>query len=350
MKLLIGGSPSKLFHLNEFTKSLENLGVECKLVLDVNYCDGFPSRNIKNWLKSDSQFNDLVNTFKPDAILIDRQRHFGLATSKTNIPLLIHLRGDYWKEMKMAKETLYKSLPKRLALWKWGKIGEECFKHADLILPICMHLENRVKEYYPTKKISTMYQGISSDNWYHVEGTKLKHPCVGLLQSAVIWEKVKEMMTLEPILKKLPDVMFYWAGDGPYRNYVLNKLGKYSNFIWLGSLNYPNKVREYLSEIDIYLLLSGIDMAPLTLLEAQLMEKPVIATSVGGIPELINDSKTGFLIDKGNSEELMKKIEIYLNNPKKFKQIGIQGRKFVEDNFSWKVITQKFIDDLKNIK
>jgi len=347
LKLLIGGSPSKLFHLREFEKSLESLGVECKLVLDTEYCDGFPSRNIMNWNTRNLRFNSLLKTFKPDAILVDRLRHFGLAASKTNIPLLVHLRGDYWKEMMMAKETLYKSPPKRLALWRWKKIGEECFKHADLILPICMHLENRVREYYPTKKIATMYQGISPDNWYHVEGTKLKHPCVGLLQSAVIWEKVKEMLTLEAVLKKLPDVMFYWVGDGPYRDYVLTRLEKYSNFKWLGSLQYPDKVREYLSEIDVYLLLSGIDMSPLTLLEAQLMEKPVIATSVGGIPELMDNGKTGFLINTGDHLALIDKINTLLFDENKCQSIGKVGRNFVKDHFNWEKISNDFIITLK---
>lgn len=347
MKLLIGGSPSKLFHLREFARSLESLGVECKVVLDVDYCDGFPSRKITNWVTSNSRFNDLVKTFKPDAILVDRQRHFGLAASKTNIPLLIHLRGDYWKEIQMAKETLYKSPPKRLALWQWGKIAEKCFERADLILPICMHLENRSRTYYPTKKIATMYQGITPDNWYHVEGTKLKHPCIGLLQGAVIWEKTKEMLTLEPVLKKLPNVMFYWAGDGPYRDYILAKLEKYSNFKWLGSLQYPDKVREYLSEIDVYLLLSGIDMSPLTLLEAQLMEKPVIATSVGGIPELMNDSKTGFLINAGEHLELIDKINILLSHENKCELMGKAGRNFVKDHFNWERVAKDFVVTLK---
>ena len=127
------------------------------------------------------------------------------------------------------------------------------------------------------------------------------------------------------------------------------ELKKYKTFEWLGPLEYPNKVREYLSEIDIYALISGLDMSPLTLLEAQLMKKPVIATNVGGIPELIIDKKTGFLIEKGNSEELVKKIEEILNDPKKIEEMGIQGRKFVEENFSWKIITQKFIDNLKKM-
>ena len=347
MRLLIGGSPSKLFHLNEFSEELMKLGIETKLVLDTDYCDGFPSRKIFNWFLGNAKFEDLVKSFKPDAILVDRQRHFGLAASKTKIPLLVHLRGDYWKEIKMAKETLYKLPPKRLALWGWERIADKCFEHADLILPICKHLENRAKEYYPKADMDTMYQGINPNNWYPAKGMELNHPCVGLLQSAVIWEKAREMLTLEPVLKKMPHVTFYWVGDGPYRQYITSKLSKYENFKWLGHMQYPDKVREYLNEIDIYLLLSGIDMSPLTLLEAQLMEKPVIATNVGGIPELMINGKTGFLMERGDDQNLIEKIELLLQDENKCKAIGKAGRQFVIENFNWQKIASNFVASLK---
>lgn len=346
-RLLIGGSSSKLFHLKEFADSLENLGVECKVVFDAQIYDGFPSRKIKNWFQTRSKFNKLIDEFKPDAIFVDRQRHFGLAAAKTHVPLIVHLRGNYWKEMRMAKETLYKSPPKRLALWKWDQIGEQCFQNANLILPICEHLENITRERYPTKNVATLYQGITPSNWYHVEGMNLNHPCVGLLQGAVIFEKAKEMLILENVLKTFPHVTFYWVGDGPYREYVLSSLKKYENFKWLGPLQYPDKVREYLSEIDIYALVTGIDMSPLTLLEAQLMERPVVATNVGGVPEIMKDGETGFLVEKGNSQQLIDKITILLEDTKKAVEMGRTGKKFVTDNFSWEIIGKNFLEITK---
>ncbi len=347
MRLLIGGASSKLLHLKEFSSYLEKFGVECKVVLDVDIIDGFPSRKIKNWLQTRAKFNELINEFKPDAIFVDRQRHFGLAVAKKHIPLIVHLRGDYWKEIKMAKETLYKSPPKRLALWRWDQIAEQCFQNANLILPICRYLENIVKDRYPTKNVATLYQGITPSRWYHVAGMNLNHPCVGLLQGAVIFEKAKEMLTLENVLKAFPRVTFYWVGDGPYREYVLSSLKKYENFKWLGALEYPDKVREYLSEIDIYTLITGIDMSPLTLLEAQLMEKPVVATNVGGVSELMKDGETGFLVEKGNHQQLIDKITILLEDTNKAKEMGRAGRKFVADNFSWEIIGKKFLEITK---
>ena len=348
MKLLIGASSSKIFHLNEFAEVLTNLGVETKVVFDVEYYDGFPSRKIKNWFQTRKKFKKLIQEFEPDVILIDRQRHFGLAAIKEKIPLFIHLRGDYWKEMKTAEQTLYKSFPKRIALKVWTKIGKKCFENSDAIIPICKYLEKRTTQEIVNKKTFVMYQGINPSNWFYEEGFSLEHPCVGLLQGAVIWEKAKEMLNLEKVLKKLPNVKFYWVGDGPFRKEILARLEKYENFKWLGPLEYPDKVRKYLSEIDVYALISGLDMSPLTLLEAQLMEKPVIAINVGGIPELMLDQKSGFLIKQGDTDELIKKITELFNEPKKMKLMGIEGKKFVSNNFSWEIIAAKFINDLKN--
>jgi glycosyltransferase involved in cell wall biosynthesis len=192
-----------------------------------------------------------------------------------------------------------------------------------------------------------MYQGITPARWYQTEGMSLKHPCVGLLQGAVIFEKANEMLVLENVLKSFPHVTFYWVGDGPYRDHVLSTLKKYENFQWLGALQYPDKVREYLSEIDIYALISGIDMSPLTLLEAQLMERPVIATRVGGIPELMNED-TGFLVEKGNSQDITGNLNILLGDTKKAAQLGKNGRKFVSENFSWEAVAKEFLSSAKN--
>ena len=347
MRLLIGGSSSKFFHLKEFTDELENLGIECKLVHDIDFADGYPSRKLSTWLKQNKKFKNLINDFKPDIIFVDRQRHFGLEALNTEIPLFVHLRGNYWEEMKMARKTLYSSPPKKLAINKWDDIASQVFQGSKIILPICKHLENVVKNHYPNKPTSVLYQGITPENWFQTDGMKLKHPCVGLVQGAVILEKTKELLTLTKSLEKMPDVTFYWVGDGPYRDDVLPILEKFDNFKWLGALEYPDKIRDFLTEIDAYALLSGIDMSPLTLLEAQLMEKPIVATNVGGIPELMKDKETGYLVERGNEQDLFEKISILINDNQKSKAMGRNGKEFVSTNFNWNKICQDFLSYLK---
>jgi glycosyltransferase involved in cell wall biosynthesis len=348
LKLLIGGVSTKFFHLKEFGDALTKLGIECKLVHDTDVYTGFPSRNVNRWFESTEKFDKLVREFKPDAVFVDRQTHFGLATIKAGIPLFILLRGDYWTEMKWAKETLYKSPIKRPILkWK-DNIAKKCFNGATEIIPICKYLEGVVKEHYPNKPTHVLHGGIDVSRWYSVNGMDLKHPCVGLLQGAWIWGKSKEMLILTKVLEAMPNVTFYWAGDGPYRDNILETLKKYDNFKWLGPLGYPDKVREYLSAIDVYALASGMDMSPLTLQEAALLEKPVVATRVGGIPELMDDNNTGFLVEKGDHNGWIQKLSILINDNEKAKQMGTAGRNFVKDNFSWDKIAKKFITILND--
>jgi glycosyltransferase involved in cell wall biosynthesis len=348
MRLLIGGAGSKNFHLKEFGEAISKFGVEYMLVNDVSVVDGFPSRKISNWNQSMNQFNKLIEEFKPDAVFADRQRHFGIAAIKSNLPLILHLRGDFWSEIKWAKNTIYKSFPKNIAIKKWEKIGEENFDGSRIIMPICKYLEKIIHEKYPGKPTYVLQSGINSSRWYKEEGIKLKHPCVGLVQGAVIWGKTKEMLILKKVLEELPNIMFYWAGDGPYAQKVLQELNKYPNFEWLGKLEYPDKVRQFLTEIDVYALISGIDMSPLTLQEAQLMEKPIIATNVGGIPELMENNNSGFLVDKGNAQDIIKKITYLLENEKEARQMGKYGKRMIEKKFSWENIAEGFVKNTKS--
>ena len=351
MKLLIGGSSTFMFHLQEFTKKLNELGVETKLVFDADYADGFPSRNISTWLKKNKKFDKLIQEFRPDAIFIDREKHFGIEALKKNIPLIVLLRGHYWSELEWYKKTIYKKFPKNIAIWGWDRIASKIFQEAEIILPICKYLQKVTKEYVPNKKTDVFFEGIDSSRWHKVDGMKLKHPCVGLVQRANWWGKTSEMLILKNILKKMPDVNFYWAGDGPFREKILEELGMYKNFHWLGKLEYPNKVREFLSEIDVYALITGMDLAALSLKEAQLMKKPVIATNVGGNPEMMRDGITGYLVKKGNHGEIIEKVSLLLNDKKLSQDMGNAGRNFVEDTYSWEVITKNFIRILdENIK
>ena len=348
MRLLIGGSPSKLFHLEDFAENLKKNGVETKVVIDTEIYTGFPSKKISNWFEKKDKLKQLIKEFKPDFIFVDRQTNFALESIKTGIPVFVHLRGDFWTETQMAKQTLYKSPPKRLFIKLKDNIAEECFKNSQAILPICSYLENIVKEHHPKSETHVLYQGIDPSKWYKQEGMKLKHPCIGIVQSSTIWGKTKELLILPKVMEKFPNVMFYWVGDGPYRDKILPILEKYKNFQWLGKLDYPEKVRQFLSEIDIYALISGLDMSPLTLQEAQLMEKPVIATDVGGIPELMKDKETGYLVRKGDADDLIEKINSLLDETVDRKKMGNRGKEFVSKKFSWDIITKQFIELMKN--
>ena len=348
LKLLIAyGSLGKFFHLEEFSVALQKQNIEVKLVKDTDYSKGFPSKKIKDWFGGNKKFKQLIKDFKPNVVFVDRQTHFALHSIKSDIPTFILLRGHYWQEHFWGMKTLGGNLITRTAIWFRHRITEKCFANATAILPICRYLEDVVKEHYPKQNTGVFLEGINSSRWYHTEKIELRHPCVGLVQDANWWGKTKELLVLQKVLEKMPEVTFYWVGNGQYRQKITEKLEKFKNFKWLGRLQYPDEVRAFLESIDVYALITGMDLAPLTLKEAQLMEKPVIATDVGGNKEMMVDKKTGFLVKQGNYDNIIEKLSELLENKQLASKMGKTGAQFIKEQFNWDLVAKNFLKIIK---
>ena len=128
-----------------------------------------------------------------------------------------------------------------------------------------------------------------------------------------------------------------------YKHQILEKLERYDNFHYLGTLGYPDEVRQYLTEIDIYALPTGMDTTPLSCREAMAMKKPIISTRVGGIPEMIYDKETGFLADEGDYQTWIESIKSLLNNKELAEKLGNNARELLLEKFNWDVVAKKFL-------
>jgi glycosyltransferase involved in cell wall biosynthesis len=73
-------------------------------------------------------------------------------------------------------------------------------------------------------------------------------------------------------------------------------------------------------------------------IEAMALGKPVVATSVGGIPEIVHDGENGFLVEPGDIVALAGKLEILIKDEVLARKMGKEGKKFVQENFSNKII------------
>ena len=324
--------------------ALQKNDIKCKLIYDMEYSNKFFDINIKNRLGKQKKLKKLLDEFRPDIVLLDRLSGIATEITKAGIPFFILLRGNIWEELKWAKETIYTSPQKRLSFLKKQRFIKTCFNNASVILPISKYLENVVRKNIPEKNIELFsVDGRDPSEWNQVSGMNLKHPCVGLLQGMNVWGKTRELLILTKVMKELPGVMFYFAGDGFYKDKIIPKLKNFKNFVWLGNLEYPIEVKKFLSEIDVYLLLSGMEGLGQTIIEAFLMEKPVIATNIGGIPELIEDGKTGFLIEAGNHDDLIKKINQVFDQPIVASNMSSKGKEAMQENFNWDSIAKKFV-------
>jgi glycosyltransferase involved in cell wall biosynthesis len=145
-------------------------------------------------------------------------------------------------------------------------------------------------------------------------------------------------------LKKL-NVRFLFVGSGDSRNITED------NVLYVGELPYE-EIPSILAVADVVLVPfpnNEISSAasPLKLFEGMSMQKPVIASRVAGIQEVILDRENGFLADPDSPEEWIQKLETLLNSEKLRARIGENARRTVEDKFDWGTLAKQYEETLK---
>ena len=103
---------------------------------------------------------------------------------------------------------------------------------------------------------------------------------------------------------------------------------------WQGFVPY-SKVPKALSQIDIFVYPSWHEGFGRSIMEALAIEKAVVATRVGGIPDLIKDGENGFLVEPHSPEELAQKIKELMEDKELRNKFGKAGRELVSRNFEW---------------
>jgi glycosyltransferase involved in cell wall biosynthesis len=131
-----------------------------------------------------------------------------------------------------------------------------------------------------------------------------------------------------------PHTRFLLVGDGP----EMKKLKELSQELGLGEAVYfPGRleeVRQSLAAMDIYLMTSDFEGLPIALLEAMSMRLPVVATRVGGIPEVVTDGVEGFLSPKEDLDSLFGYLDQLIDFPELRTEVGRAARERVVDKFS----------------
>ena len=94
---------------------------------------------------------------------------------------------------------------------------------------------------------------------------------------------------------------------------------------------------------------SRMESLPTTIKEAFFLKIPVVATNVGGIPELVKNNETGLLVPANNPQKLAESVNKLLENKQNANQLANSGYEFIIKNMTWDVILPKYIEFYENL-
>ena len=136
------------------------------------------------------------------------------------------------------------------------------------------------------------------------------------------------------VVRECPDCEFLISGAGP-EEHNLRRLAR--NLKLGGHVTFVSQLFDFemsLDAMDIFCLPSLQQGLGVTMLEAMIRGRPVIATGVGGVDSVITDGVTGLTVPPSNSEKLAERMLELLNDPERARKIGEAGRQFVREEFS----------------
>ncbi|MCE9644896.1 MAG: glycosyltransferase [Chloroflexi bacterium] len=178
-------------------------------------------------------------------------------------------------------------------------------------------------------------------------GIPVKKALVGLVGN--LRKKKNHLMFIESmaqVIREYPDTYGIIIGQSipdemEYYQILRRKLSEPELARRVFLMGFRNDVVELMERITIFCMTSDYEGTPNAILEAMAASKPVVATRVGGIPYIVEDNVSGFLVEPGDARQMAKAISKLLQDPLLANDMGRAGRKFVETRFSCEqVITQ----------
>jgi len=141
-----------------------------------------------------------------------------------------------------------------------------------------------------------------------------------------------------------PDAGFVLFGDGPLRAPLaeqIARLGLTERFILAG---FRTDLAKYLPHLDVAVLSSTTEGLPVILLEALAAGVPTVATAVGGIPEVLEDGRSGYLVASGDAAALARRVADLLRDGDARRAMGLHGQRKVRQHFSFERQVEKYLE------
>ena len=260
----------------------------------------------------------------------------------------VHGRSEPFSGLAAAKMRLYRGVDHIFNRW-W----------VDRILPVSLDLRSQLAGSFGAQRVMCVHNGID------LEQVRVTRPASDLRrelnlggQDFIIGTmgRLVPVKGLEAFLKaaktirgRKDNVKFLIAGDGPLKE-TLRALARHYGFerdvLFLGHRDDRYNI---LAMMDVLVLSSLSEGIPMVLLEALALARPVVASRVGGIPEVVEDRVTGWLVRPGREEELADACMALMDDYDLAERFGLAGQQRVRERFSVRSMAEKVADVYRSL-
>jgi glycosyltransferase involved in cell wall biosynthesis len=219
--------------------------------------------------------------------------------------------------------------PKQYEAWMW-KLSKRVICNAHMLRHVIS-----VRSGVDPHRIAVVANGVDHDFFLPDHSHKASCPTVVFVGRLV---REKDPLTLLEafclLLNRIPEAQLKIVGNGRLRSRIRSFLKKRGMEGSVDLIPGTQDIRGLLSRSWVFAMSSRQDASPNVILEAMSSELPVVATRVGGIPELVLEGQTGLLVEPGNPKAMAEALERLLTDERLRNDLGRNGRKAVIDNHS----------------
>lgn len=233
----------------------------------------------------------------------------------------------------------------------------DCFdkfwlRYFDLVIAVSEQLYQQAQT-LKLKQLILIHNGIELDLWSPRKTNNDARPFTVGFVGRLSFEKnpLDFVNVAKQVLKTQQNCRFFIAGEGPELTTLQKSIENISAIQYVGLVAREN-LPEFYAQLDVLLSTSLTEGLPLVLLEAGAAGIPVVATRVGGVPEVIIHQQNGLLAEARDIDSLSQHLLELIKNPDKAKAMGIKARQRVNENFSltanWKILEKLYLDVQNN--
>jgi glycosyltransferase involved in cell wall biosynthesis len=199
-------------------------------------------------------------------------------------------------------------------------------------------------EHFPADKVKVIPNGVDTQRFAPVPDAHAVRRELNIAPTAPVVSIVAALRpeknhalfleVAQRVLRKMSDARFLIVGDGPCRaelEQLAKELAIENSVAFLGA---RDDVPRMLSVTNVFALTSHNEANPVSILEAMSVGRPVVATNVGSIHEVVDDGETGFLTPPGDADQFAACLIKLLNDPLLCQRMGDSGRQRVVEHWS----------------